>query len=209
MKVSAVIPAYNEEKTVAEVVRVLRSMPEITEVIVVSDGSEDGTAAMAREAGAVVIELPENTGKGGAMMVGAEHTREDVLLFMDADLIGLQKEHIYDLITPVIFGEAQMTVGIFDSGRPLTDLAFQLAPQFSGQRAVLKGIFKAICHLEATRFGVELALNRHAARQNLVVREVVMHQMTHIMKEEKLGLARGLVARAKMYWEIAQWAIRQ
>ncbi|MHB1420194.1 MAG: glycosyltransferase family 2 protein [Bacillota bacterium] len=208
MKVSAVIPAYNEVKTVGEVIRVARSIPEIGEVVVVSDGSEDGTAAVARASGATVIELPRNTGKGGAMMVGAEHTSEDVLLFLDADLIGLQREHIYALINPVTSGEAHMTMGIFDSGRTLTDLAFQLAPQLSGQRAVLKAVFSTISHLEATRFGVELALNRYAAKNELVVKEVVLHQMTHIMKEEKLGLAKGLVARAKMYWEIAQCAIR-
>ena len=67
MKVAAVIPAYNEERTVASVVRAVREAPSISEVIVVDDGSTDRTAQVARQAGARVVHLETNVGKGGAM----------------------------------------------------------------------------------------------------------------------------------------------
>ena len=62
--VTAIIPAYNEEGTIGKIVSVVRQIDEIKEIIVVSDGSEDNTAEVARQAGARVIELVENTGKG-------------------------------------------------------------------------------------------------------------------------------------------------
>ena len=79
MGVAAVIPAYNEEKTVADVVRVVVASPLVNRVLVVSDGSVDNTATMARAAGAEVIELPENRGKGAALKVGIDSSTEEIL----------------------------------------------------------------------------------------------------------------------------------
>mgnify|MGYP001415364370 FL=1 len=71
MCVSAIIPAYNEEKTIGGVLRTIKSVSLITEIIVISDGSTDGTAQIARNYGAHVIELSENIGKGGE--IGRAH----------------------------------------------------------------------------------------------------------------------------------------
>ena len=130
--VSAIIPAYNEATTVGRVIDVLHEVPGITEIIVVSDGSEDATAAVARRHGARVIELATNAGKGAAMTAGARRAREEVLLFLDADLEGLTPAHVQALIGPVLSGSADMTVGIFSQGRSLTDLAQVVAPTFPG-----------------------------------------------------------------------------
>lgn len=204
MAVTAVIPAYNEEFTVGEIVKVLTTIEEIKEIIVVSDGSEDGTAQVAREAGAQVIELPENMGKGGAMKSGVEAAGFDIILFLDADLIGLTGDHVKSLIEPVLNGEAEMTIGIFEKGRLATDLAQVVAPYLSGQRAVRKELMKAIEDIEDTGFGVEVALTKYAHDHHIKTKEVELLNMTHIMKEEKLGLTKGLAARMKMYWEIAR-----
>src|SRR3989339_75303 len=101
MKVTAIIPALNEQKTIANVVYTVRRAGVADEVIVVSDGSTDRTALAARPARAHVIELPHNIGKGGAMAIGARATNADVLLFFDADLRGLQAEHVRALLAPV------------------------------------------------------------------------------------------------------------
>lgn len=205
MAVSAVIPAYNEEKTVGGIVQVVKSVPEISEVIVVSDGSEDQTAVVAATAGATVIDLQENHGKGGAMMAGVKQAKEEIILFLDADLIGLTPDHIVDLITPVIRQEADMTIGIFEKGRLTTDLAQLIAPYLSGQRVVHKEHISRINNLEMTRYGVEVALTRYAVEHNLRVKEVHLPELSHIMKEEKLGIMKGFAARMKMYWEIAKF----
>ncbi|MBO8167752.1 MAG: glycosyltransferase [Thermoanaerobacteraceae bacterium] len=204
IKISAVIPAYNEEKTIADVVRVCGNVPLISEIIVVDDGSHDETAAVAERAGARVISLPENMGKGGAMMVGVKNSSGSIIVFLDADLIGLTEKHVVDLVLPVYHDEADMTVGIFGHGRFTTDLAQFLAPFLSGQRAVKRHVIEQISDLDATRFGVEVALTRYSAEHNLRVKEVELTDLTHLMKEEKLGMLKGFLARLKMYWEIAQ-----
>lgn len=203
--VSVVIPALNEEETVSGIVRLLTSIEILDEIIVVCDGCTDNTAQLAREAGATVIELAENVGKGGAMMVGVRAASHDVVLFLDADLIGLRRESVINLVNPVLTGKADMTVGIFEKGRVATDFAQTVAPFLSGQRAVKRCLLEGMSDLDASRFGVEIALTRFAVENNLVVEEIVLKDMTHRMKEEKLGLVKGVAARMRMYWEIAQY----
>ena len=138
-------------------------------------------------------------------MKGVQAATFPNLLFLDADLIGLTKEHVVSLLTPVIADECIMTIGIFEKGRFATDLAQFLAPFLSGQRAVKMDLFYKTCDLNATRFGVEVALTKYADDYALMVEEIVLKELTHVMKEEKLGLVKGMAARMKMYWEIAKF----
>ncbi|MEL7566365.1 MAG: glycosyltransferase family 2 protein [Dehalobacterium sp.] len=202
--ITAVIPAYNEESTIGEIVTVLSKIKEIEKIIVVSDGSEDATAEEAEKAGAQVIELAENIGKGGAMMAGVERAQSDIILFLDADLIGLTPAHVKSMIDPVISDEVEMSIGIFEKGRLATDLAQVVAPYLSGQRALRKELLKALGDIEDCGFGVEVALTKYAHDHHIKMKEVDLFGMTHIMKEEKMGLTKGLAARMKMYWEIAK-----
>lgn len=85
-KVSVVLAAFNEEATIDAVARGCRKhTPDLLELIVVDDGSTDETAIRAERAGAKVIRMPENRGKGTAIRKGLERATGDVLLFMDAD----------------------------------------------------------------------------------------------------------------------------
>lgn len=203
--VSVVIPALNEEETIAPIIELLVSMDLLEEVIVVCDGCTDNTALLARDAGAQVIELTQNVGKGGAMMVGVRAAKNDVILFLDADLIGLSEEGVINLVTPVLEGRADMTVGIFEKGRVATDFAQTVAPFLSGQRAVRRSLLEGMSDLDASRFGVEIALTRYAVENDLIVEEIELKDMSHRMKEEKLGIVKGVAARMRMYWEIAQY----
>jgi len=202
MVVSAIIPAYNEERTVGKVIQVLLEMDEIHEVIVVSDGSTDHTAQVARQAGAKVIELPANLGKGGAMKAGLDCCSGDIVLFLDADLLGLTQNHVKALLKPVLDNDYGMSVGVFEDGRFSTDLAQKISPFLSGQRAVRRDVLDKICNMEMTKFGVEIALTRCVRKYNIPYTRVMLKNMSHIMKEEKLGWKKGVQARIKMYWEI-------
>lgn len=204
MQVSVIIPAYNEEKTIANVIMPIKKVPAVAEIIVVSDGSVDGTAEVAKEAGATVIVSEINRGKGGAMMLGVEYASQEVILFLDADLIGLTPTHIEQLIEPVLSKRVEMAVGIFEHGRLATDMAQLVAPFLSGQRALTKSLLKRVGNLEWARYGVEIALTKYAAEHDLQYEEVVLKDLSHVMKEEKLGLWKGFRARMKMYWEIAK-----
>lgn len=202
MKVACVIPAYNEEKTISDVLRVVKEVDLIDEIIVVSDGSTDDTAEISKSFGVKLLDFKENRGKGAAVKSGVESTDADVIVFLDADLIGLNKEHIIDLISPVINESVDMTIGIFGSGRFATDLAQKVAPNLSGQRAVKRMVLSNTEGIDMTRYGVEIALTKIVERENYNVKTVLLKDMTHIMKEEKLGFAKGFASRMKMYWDI-------
>lgn len=197
-----IIPAFNEEKTVGSVVRAALAVPDVGEVIVVDDGSEDRTSVVAEAAGARVLRLGRNMGKGAAMMHGVRASRGDPVVFLDADLIGLRPEHVQALVEPVVSGRADMALGVFEGGRAATDFAQTVAPFLSGQRAVRREVLHKLSDIELTRFGVEIALTRYARTTGLRVVEVPLKGVTHLMKEEKLGFAKGLRARLKMYWDI-------
>lgn len=204
MKVTVVIPAYNEEKYLAGVLEPLKKLEDISQIIVVSDGSTDNTVQVAEKCGVQVIVLSENIGKGGAMAVGVNSAQEEIILFLDGDLIGLTEEHVQGLIVPVLSDEIDMTIGIFEHGRLATDFAQVLTPFLSGQRCIKKKWLYEIKDLAKTGFGVETALTNFAHEHNLRIKEVHLADMSHVMKEEKLGLIKGFAYRLKMYWEIAK-----
>ncbi|SMB94044.1 Glycosyl transferase family 2 [Desulfonispora thiosulfatigenes DSM 11270] len=204
MKVSIIIPAYNEEKNIDKVLSVVTKVVEPQKIIVVNDGSTDNTLKVAQSYPVKVINLTNNQGKGGAMMAGVNYTNDDYVLFLDADLIGLTNEHIELLIKTVQDEYIDMVVGIFESGRKSTDLAQVVAPFLSGQRLIKKEHLYNIENLNTARFGVEVALTKYAHKNNLKVKEIVLKNLTHVMKEEKLGFTRGFAYRLKMYWEIAK-----
>ncbi len=83
--VSVVIPAFNEEQAIGEVVRDVLAQHPWREVLVVDDGSSDRTAERAAEAGARVIRHPYNKGNGAAVKTGIREARGDVVLLLDAD----------------------------------------------------------------------------------------------------------------------------
>ena len=208
METIAIIPAYNEEKNIGHVLSVLKDVALIKKVIVVSDGSTDDTVNVAKSYGVEIIELAENRGKGGALKAGLDNFQADVVLFLDADLLGLTEKHVLNLVEPVINDEADMTIGIFEKGRIATDLAQKMAPYLSGQRALKFSLLEKISDLDVARFGVELALNRFMESSNIRVKEVLLYDMSHVMKEEKMGVWKGMAARMKMYWEIIKYLTR-
>lgn len=202
MKITCIIPAYNEEKTIGNVIRCLKNLEYINDIIVVSDGSVDDTASISRSLGARTIELKKNRGKGAALVTGLENSDGDILLFLDADLIGLNKRHIEELLLPVLKGETDMTIGIFNNGRFVTDMAQKVAPYLSGQRALKRSIIENIDMLDMTRYGIEVAITKLAGRKHYRLTPVKLGNLTHIMKEEKLGFRKGFTERMKMYWQI-------
>jgi glycosyltransferase involved in cell wall biosynthesis len=198
--VSAVIPAYREEERIGATVHELRialgawaAQRGEAEVLVVDDGSPDRTGAVAEEAGARVLRLPRNRGKGGALAAGLAAARGRWLLLLDADT-GATAPEALKLLAPVVAGEADMTVatfppqpgGGFGFVRRLAawGLARSGAPPMqaplSGQRALSRAAWERLGRLDPG-FGIEMGLNLDAARAGLRVLEVptlMAHRVT-------------------------------
>jgi len=209
MKATAIVPAYNEAERIRPVLHAIAGSTLVDEVIVVDDGSEDDTAAVAAaHNGALVLGLPRNRGKAGALAAGVRKAANPVVVFLDADLVGLTEKHVDDLVAPVLSGEADMTVGQFWTGSPLVTVWMRFCPAISGQRAMRAADFLAIPNVADTGFGVEVMVTRYAATKGLRIRYVHLPDITHVVKEHKRGVIRGLASRAIMYAQIARCTLR-
>lgn len=198
------IPALDEATTIASVIAVAREAA-VGPVVVIDDGSKDGTAEVAAAAGAEVVRLETNRGKGGALATGASARREAVVVLLDADLTGLRPEHVRALVQPVTAGEADMTRGVFVGGRWATALAQRMLPILNGQRALLREGLLAVPGLAESRYGVEIAIAEHAKAEGWNTLDVALQGVSQVVKEEKRGVLRGVLVRLRMYAEIL-WA---
>ena len=205
MRTSAIVAAYNEEKTIALVLRALTASPLIDEVIVVSDGSDDRTVQIARAFDGVrTIALHENHGKGFAMAVGVANASNDLLFFCDGDMYNLQEEHIAALIGPVGRGDADMNIGVRDRGEVANFLHLKLkcGPVLSGIRVMRRHVFETVPAQYQSHFKIEAALNCFCAAAGYRQQQTVIQGLGHVRKEAKRGLLDGLRARWDMTSEV-------
>ncbi|MCD4813090.1 glycosyltransferase family 2 protein [bacterium] len=110
---SVIIPAYNEERTIAEIIYRVRAVEIEKEIIVVNDGSKDKTADILeglKDQDLKIITLPGNSGKGGAIREGFKHAKNEVVIIQDADL-EYDPQDYYDLMVPFIKDEADVVYG--------------------------------------------------------------------------------------------------
>lgn len=198
MKVSCLIPAYNEATRVPAVIRAACACPDVDEIIVVSDGSTDDTVRCATDAGADrVITFAHNQGKGAAILAAAAQAQGEVLLLLDADLCGIQPAHISQLLAPVRAGQAEMTVGVFTGDR-----RHGLLPRLSGQRALHRRLLTRAEALATSGFGFEIALDRLARRRRARVLKVPLAEVSHQRKRQKYGTVKGLHQEMRAFSDV-------
>ncbi len=185
-RVVAVVPAKDAAGSIGATVTALAALAAVDEVLVVDDGSIDATADAARAAGAWVLRLPENLGKGGAVAAAVAATPEtDIYLLVDADT-GATAAGAGVLLEPVLAGAADMAIGVLASadGRGGFGLVRRLAAAgirrgagglvvtapLSGQRAVRGPLLRSLDL--APRFGLEVGLSVDASRAGARVVEL-------------------------------------
>lgn len=198
-RVAAIVPAYNEQETLADVLSVLRETPLVDEILVVSDGSTDETVEIGRALGVRTIHLHRNHGKGMALAMGAALTTAPVLVFVDGDIMNLSEYLLYQLIEPVIDGRSSMNVGIRHRGWVIDLFHARFGPLLSGIRCLERRVFDALPESYVAGFAVETALNYSCRRQELPLSTTVLHDLKHLVKERKRGLLDGVRARLAMF----------
>ncbi|MBS3116191.1 HAD-IB family phosphatase [Candidatus Woesearchaeota archaeon] len=154
MKISCVIPAFNEESTIINVIRNVKKVKVINEIIVVDDGSTDNTYKNAKSEKVKVIKHLRNEGKGAAIKTGVSHSSGDIILFLDADLYSITPKKIASILQPLENDEADFVKTSFTRARgrvtelvvkPLFKVIFPfitfnqpLSGQFAIKRELLK-----------------------------------------------------------------------
>lgn len=200
----AIIAAYNEQDTIAAIIKAIKEAPEISEVIVVSDCSTDDTDKVARAAGARVLRQTPQCGKAAAMRRGVANTGAQIIFFADADLTGLKPEHVSDLVQPVLRGEAAMTIGLRERYGFWMELLPKIDPllAISGERVLKREVIEALPEELTKGFAIESVVNDYHRKKKLSVRLIKMAGVSQVIKEKKMGLWKGFGARWEMTFQI-------
>ena len=186
--VSVLIPAYNESARIGSTIHAVRQVDveDMIEIIVVDDGSVDGTAEAAEAAGADTVLRQRHAGKGAALRSAFALGCGGTLVLLDADL-GDTASEAGKLLAPILCGEADMTIATFPTRqgrgggaglvvrlarwgiRRLTGVS--MTTPLSGQRALSRVVVNS-CGGFAEGWGVEIALTVRALWQGYCVREI-------------------------------------
>jgi len=199
--VSAIVPVFDEEKTIGGVVEALLQSDLIDEVICVNDGSTDGSLAILETfAGRItLINLEENHGKGYALAAGVREAKGEIVAFFDADLANLSDEYIRKLLTPILDSSARAVLGFPTKDSVLPTVLADL----TGERAYYrKDLLPLLVRMETTRFGVEVFLN-HAFREHSPLK-VPLVGLRGLYKYEKYTPTRAFREYLGAAIEIAQ-----
>lgn len=206
--VSIVIPAFDEATTIGRCVKEALGCPEACEVIVVDDGSSDGTAAVAEAAGAKVIRHTRNAGKAAAMNTGVCTASHDVILFMDADVTGFTPQQLSCIVQPVITGKYEMYVGIRARKTLWLNRLLHFFPIIGGERAVTRRLWEAVPKCYQEGFKIEIALNHSSKKFEHGMGFQLIPGTRHHIKEKKYGIVLGFVRRLIMIAEVLMISVQ-
>jgi HAD superfamily phosphoserine phosphatase-like hydrolase len=189
MKTSCVIPAYNEASTIQKVLRTVKKVESIQEIIVVDDGSTDDTFRTAEAEGVRVIRHETNRGKGAAIKTGYAHSTGDVILFLDADLQSLTPKKITSILQPIRNDEADFVKTSFHRSRgrvtelvakPLLRIVhphLNFEQPLSGQFALRRELMKDLRIDD--RWGVDIQILLQLVKNGVRTAEVNIGRLKH------------------------------
>jgi glycosyltransferase involved in cell wall biosynthesis len=229
MRLSVVVPIYNEKATLLEIVRRIREVPIPKEIILVDDGSTDGTrellGTMDRGDDVCVILHETNQGKGAALKTGFTQATGDIVIIQDADL-EYDPSQYHRLIQPIVEGMADAVYGSrfssvgphrvlyfwhYVANRALTTLSnmftdLNLSDMETCYKVFRREVVQAITPtLKENRFGIEPEMTAKIARRKYRVYEVGISYFGRTYQEgKKIGLkdaCRAALSIVRYWWK--------
>ncbi|MCI9177634.1 MAG: glycosyltransferase [Clostridia bacterium] len=215
--VSVIIPAYNEEKTIGQVIDIVKQSNIDCEVIVVNNCCTDNTTQIATDKGARVV-YSDKKGKGYAMEEGLKVAQNEIVVFLDADITDYNKNLIHLLVNPIIEHDIDFVKSTFErtkgglvteiATKPLLNILFpemyQFSEPLSGMIASKKSILEK---LEFEKdYGVDIGIILDIANLKLTTAEVnigKIENMSHLLKTTQSmqnmsnQIMRAILKRAK------------
>ncbi len=208
MDISVIIPVFNEERTLPSIIEIVRAWGKAREIVIVDDGSTDKTAASVKQFlsdGITLIRHKRNVGKAAAMADGILGSRNEVIMFLDGDTVGLTRRDLDIMVSPVMKGNADMVMG---AARFWSAGKFEPFNGLTGQRVVLrKHVLPLVSSMRGLGYGVELYLNKHHA--DLRVKTVRLPHVFILGKLEKQSLPDALVSYIKEIRDLLMQLVTQ
>jgi glycosyltransferase involved in cell wall biosynthesis len=217
MKLSVIMPVYNEVHTILKIIQKVREVPLDKEILVVDDGSTDGTRDLLGEPGEGIklFYHETNQGKGAAIRTAIPHLTGDVVVIQDADLEYDPSEYPR-LIAPILEGKADVVYGSRFLGRPRRVLLFwhfvgnkmistlsnmltnlNLTDIETGYKAFRAEVLRGI-KIESNRFGFEPEITAKIAKRGCRIYEIPISYWGRDYTEgKKISWKDGIAA---LYW---------
>ena len=198
--ISTIVCVFNEERTIGNIVRALVESSNVDEVIVINDGSSDGTSKELKHFEQIlkleIVEFSENRGKGYAMAEGIQRAKGNIIVFIDSDLVNFNIKHVYQLVQTLLGGNADMVIGQPTINMVFHDKLNPLKP-LSGERAVFrKDVIPLVHKMRVSRFGVETLINLYFKAQDKRTKYVNLWGLVHPLKLQKHSVDKSI----KEYW---------
>ena len=202
IKVSCIVPAYNEGKRIGNVLDAISSHEFVDEIIVINDGSTDETQAVLNKRTDIkVIYFEKNRGKSHAVMHGLKSAKNDIIMTIDSDLIGLNKKDLTALMEPVLQGHVDKTMTL----RKNSLLIFKMfnLDFISGERVFRKSLIDNMDDIGNLKsFQLEPFLNNIIVKKKLQLRSIKWHGVITPRKFVKMGFWKGNMGDLKMILQI-------
>lgn len=209
-RVTAIVAAFNEAARIGSVLEVLTTYPGFAEVVVVDDGSTDGTGDVAAAFPVTVLRMEPNQGKGHAMDVGVEHASTEIIFFSDADIVGLTHRMISETVDPVADGSCEMFILMRNRKIYWLHRLMAFVPLLGGERALTRHLWDLLPARYKDRFKIEAGLNFYAIHHGAGLRFRVFKGISQTVKESKFGFREGSRRRLVMFAQIlaAAWDLQ-
>lgn len=196
MKISCLIPAYNEANNIECVLKAAKDVKIFNEVIVIDDGSKDDTARVVRTFQRNFRKLKllvnyHNLGKTGAIMRGVDAASGDLIVMLDADLINLTSENVQSLIGPLLRKEYDLTILDRAGDRKAAWGWTDCARFFGGERALWKEDFKRLRFPAAGGYLLEICMNLQFMRSNKIIKTIYCPNLYTFHHYNKEGFLEG------------------
>lgn len=200
MKVSAIVCAYNEAKTIKPILKTLLRHPLVNEVVAVNDGSTDKTGKVIdsiKNEKLIIINHKKNLGKGAAVASAVKKSTGDTLLFIDADTNNFCREHVDMLLSPVKIDPACMAIGLREGDKLLDKTLNAVLKSIGGERTIMKKyVIPLLPKIKKSGYGIETILNLSTVRHNRRIYYIPLPRLFHPLKTAKRTLTEVL----KEYW---------
>jgi glycosyltransferase involved in cell wall biosynthesis len=203
-KVSCLIPFYNEGKQLLEVLSVVRQIPEIAQIVCVDDGSRSkrlSRTIQVRFPEVEVVTLPCNNGKSAAVECGLPFCTGEIILLMDADLVGVNRRELQNAIRMM---QEDTPLGMIILRRMKAAWFVKIIRGdilLSGERLLRKSDLEEILASVVNGYQLEAAINNYMKSQR---KKVIWmpHSARNTYKVAKSGFVKGMIREARMYASI-------